>query len=137
METNVYRRLSTFQGQYIPKFYGRYRYSAASDKDATAILLEKIPGYSLNNFHRLPESELLEILKIGNTALDAIHSKGIYHYDIQESNLFWGQDKTLRIIDWEFSRLDPPAEVARHWAASDRAELRRILTYVGRRRLGN
>ena len=129
VEAEVYERLAQFQGQYIPKFYGRYRYAST----ATAILLEYIPNASLDHFRDgLPESELRELLDIGNTALDAIHEFGIFHYDIQPSNVFWSTEtKALRIVDWEFSRCDPPSDLVDNWAISDHSEFRTALECCG------
>ena len=128
VEADVYERLAQFQGQYIPKFYGRYRYASA-----TAILLEYIPKPSLDHFHAgLPESELYELLDIGTTALNAIHELGIFHYDIQASNVFWSKEtKALRIVDWEFSRRDPPSDLVKDWAQSDLLEFRYALESCG------
>lgn len=132
VEAEVYERLAPLQGQYIPKFYGRYRYASASGY-ATAILLEYISDASLDHFHdELPQSELHGLLDIGTIALDAIHSRGVFHYDIQPSNVFWNTEtKALRIVDWEFSRCDPPSEVIEDWAVSDVLELRRALESCG------
>ena len=131
VEAEVYERLASLQGQYIPKFYGRYGYTSTCY--ATAILLEYIPNASLNHFRDiLPQSELRELLDIGSTALGAIHSLGIFHYDIQASNLFWSTEtKALRIVDWEFSRRDPPSDDAKDWADSDLLEFRYALESCG------
>ena len=137
LEAQVYQQLLPLQGQYIPKFYGRYRYATILGK-STAILLEYIQYPLLDNFHDgLPETELLQLLDVGNAALDAIHSRGVYHYDIQPSNVFWNKEtKAVRIADWEFSRLNPPSEVAKDWANSDRLDLRRALESCGLSKIG-
>jgi len=131
VETEAYQRLSVFQGQHVPNFYGRYRYSTDSG-DATAILLEYIRDPSLDRHNQLCETELLQIFDIGNAALGDIHSRGVYHYDIQPSNLFWNSDtKALRIVDWKFSLFDRPADEAQDWAKGDRSEFRTALEACG------
>jgi len=132
VEAEVYERLAAFQGQYIPKFYGRYRYASTSGH-ATAILLEYVCNASLDGFHDgLPQNELRRLLDIGTTALGAIHSCGVFHYDIQPSNVFWSPEKkALRIVDWEFARRDPPLEAVEDWTKSDRFELLRALECCG------
>jgi serine/threonine protein kinase len=132
VEEEAYERLAAFQGQYIPKFYGRYRYASTSGY-ATAILLEYVCDTSLDDFRDgLPRSELLGLLDIGTTALEAIHACGIFHYDIQPSNVLWSPEKkALRIVDWEFARRDPPSKSVEDWTESDRLELRRALECCG------
>ena len=131
VETEAYQRLSVFQGQHVPKFYGRYRYSTDSG-DATAILLEYIRDPSLDRYNRLSETELLQILDVGNAALRDIYSRGVYHYDIQPANLFWNSDtKALGIADWEFSLFDRPADEAQDLAKGDRSEFRTALEACG------
>jgi len=136
VEADVYECLAQFQGRYIPKFYGRYRY--ASTGNATAILLEYLSNASLDHFHDgLTQTELYELLDIGSTALDAIHSLGVFHYDIQPSNVFWSlETKALRIVDWEFSRRDPPSDIVEDWAVSDVLEFRRALECCGLPKVG-
>jgi serine/threonine protein kinase len=130
VETEAYRRLSEFQGQLVPKFQGRYRYSTGSD-EATAILLEYIQDPSLDRHDGLTETELKKILNVGTEALDKIHSRGVCHFDIQPSNVFWNSTTmALKFVDWEFSLFDQPAE-----AESDWYELRKALEDCGLSRI--
>jgi serine/threonine protein kinase len=126
VETEAYRRLSEFQGQLVPKFQGRYRYSTGSG-EATAILLEYIRDPSLDRHDELTETELQKILDVGTDALRSIHSQGVCHFDIRPSNVLWNSSTmALRFVDWEFSLFDQPAE-----AESDWYELRKALEARG------
>jgi serine/threonine protein kinase len=133
-EVNSYTKLREYQGVHIPEFYGSYNYQTKSGY-AHAILLGVIEGSNLKSMQRssFTPDELSQIEDESHRILDCFHSRGVYHRDIQPSNIFWDPktNRRLMVCDWEFAEVDPPKELIAGWAASDKRMLSSTLEKFG------
>lgn len=100
-EIYILERLSASPGlgchPLVPCYYGRIK-----DGMDTAIILEYIKGYTLEEFLRyrkikMTDIELIKLSKYLFEGLAYIHSKGIVHNDIHTGNVMFNEEKMVLI----------------------------------------
>ena len=102
-------------------------YDIGEDNERAFIVMEFLYGLTLK--HRIENRPLRleQICDLGvqiADALDAAHSRGILHRDIQPANVFVTSRGTVKVLDFGLAKLGPRAEMAgenmQPTAASDR-----------------
>ncbi|CAI2184945.1 14282_t:CDS:1 [Funneliformis geosporum] len=113
-EIEIYKRLTTIQGMYIPKLvcYGYYGGGMGYIMGTTIV------GTMLS-FHKIEQWQKSNALK----ALKVIHSHNILHNDIREGNILVNEKSNIYIIDFGMSIVTDKKKLFRR----EESELSRLL----------
>jgi serine/threonine protein kinase len=127
-EIRAYTKLISLAGREVPTFYGGYKFG-----DAFVILTEYITRPSLLDYHVQSLEEAETLRKAGHSLVQALHSNGVYHSDLEPFNLFRGISPGLKVLDFEFAKFKENGsdESIHMWKRKDIGELDRILVDCG------
>ena len=94
-----------------PNIAAVYDYGEADDPSVHSgayLVMEEVPGSPLstilNERHRLPADEVLEVLSQTAAGLGAAHLKGIVHRDVKPANLLITPEGNVKITDFGIAR---------------------------------
>lgn len=98
--------LKVVDSDYIPKFYD-FKQDARSNR--SYLIMEYVKGCSLDMFIQqngtLAEEDADKLLAQLIKAVEALHSKGIAHRDIKPQNILITEEKELKLIDFNISKM--------------------------------
>ncbi len=87
-------------------------YDIASDGSIDYLVMEHVPGRSLDTFiapKALPIAEVIGYIKQIAAALAAAHAAGIVHRDIKPANVMIASDGQVKVLDFGLAKLAEPA----------------------------
>jgi len=125
-EVRAYTSLADMNGIEVPLFYGAYKTG-----EAFVILLELITQRSLVRYSVQSPEEGDALKAAGQSLIDKLHKRGVYHRDVEPWNLFWDAPAAkLKILDFEMAKFkeNEPSQV---WEAQDRVSMETILAECG------
>ena len=127
-EESAYTKLGSMNGVELPIFYGTYK------SGDSYIILEYLTSPSLYQYLVHSPEESAALCLAAYSLIEKIQLKGVYHRDIEPSNLLWEPSLCeLKNFDFEFSSSEDGKSEAvfRRWAKRDKAEIRGILVDCG------
>ena len=126
-ETKIYDRLTTLHGAEIPHFYlactcGRYQ----------TVVLEYIHQSSLLDYSVETKEEMETIKAATRSAVGKLHANGVYHGDIQPSNILWSSaTRRVVLVDFEKSKTFGENDlVSTTWKEIDDSDLEYVLQKI-------
>jgi serine/threonine protein kinase len=110
-ETHAYSKLSDLQGCSITEFYGEYIYkpSMESTRLASVLLFQFVDDPPLTSYicEKFTAEEKEALKTNAFAALDKIHQRGVYPYDIAPRNILCRRyDMKITILDFGYAVFD-------------------------------
>lgn len=85
---------------YLRKCYKLIKRRKLLKVNEVLMTMEMFQGQSLEEGPSLSLGDVLLVFRMVATALNAMHQKGFVHCDIKPNNIMFGQDGTIKIIDF-------------------------------------